>query len=59
MTKPIITDSFSVEDIRKLREYHYEITKSMTKKERIKEINDQAEEFEKEMIARKAKRVVV
>ena len=59
MTKPIIKDSFSVEDIHKLREYHYESTKNMTKKERIKEINDKAEEFEREMLRRKAKRVVV
>ena len=59
MTKPIIKDSFSVEDIHRLREYHYESTKNMTKKERIKEINDKAEEFEREMLKRKAKRVVV
>ena len=59
MEKPIFKDSFSVDDIHKLREYHYEMTKDMTTEERIKEINDKADEVEKEIEAMRAKRVAV
>ena len=59
MDKPILKDSFSVDDIHRLREYHYEITKDMTREERIKEINDKAEKFEKEMKERRDKKAVI
>lgn len=59
MEKPVFKDSFSVDDIHKLREYHYEITKDITTEERIKEINDKADEVEREVEAMRAKRVAV
>ena len=59
MNKPVIRDSFSVDDIHKIREYHYETTKNMTRKQKIDAINKEAEKFEMEMKARKAKRVIV
>jgi len=33
--KPEITPDFTVEDIRKIREYNYELTKDMTVEDRI------------------------
>ena len=29
MTKPVISDDFTIEDIHKIREYNYEMTKDM------------------------------
>ena len=43
MIKPDFKDSFSVEDIHKLREYHYEKTKDLTGEELINEINEKAD----------------
>ena len=34
MEKPIISPNFTIEDIHKIREYNYEMTKSMTREER-------------------------
>ena len=34
MEKPIISKDFTLEDIRKIREYNYEFTKNMTKEEK-------------------------
>ena len=59
MTKPVIKDSFSVDDIHKIREYHYEMTKNMTDKKIIDDINKEAEEFKKKLKARRKKRTVV
>ena len=33
MEKPKISKNFTIEDIHKIREYHYEMTKNMTTKE--------------------------
>ncbi len=30
ITKPVISPNFTIEDIYKIREYHYELTKDMT-----------------------------
>lgn len=30
MEKPVISPDFTIEDIHKIREYHYELTKDMT-----------------------------
>ena len=60
MEKPVFKEgSFSVDDIHKLREYHYEMTKNMTVEERVKEINDRARKFEEKMEARKVKKAIV
>jgi hypothetical protein len=34
MNKPIISENFNVNDIHKIREYHYELTKNMSVEER-------------------------
>lgn len=56
---PHIQFNLFVNDIHELREYHYEATKDMTKEERIEEINDKAEEFEREMKGKKQKKTAV
>ena len=35
VTKLVISPDFTVEDIHKIREYHYELTKDMTPQERM------------------------
>lgn len=35
MEKPILNSNFTIEDIHKLREYNYEMTKHMSDKERM------------------------
>ena len=54
MIKPDFKDSFSVDDIHKLREYHYEKTKDLTGEELINEINEKADVI-REKIAEKRK----
>jgi len=43
MEKPVFKDSFSVEDIRKLRDYNYERTKDFTDDEIIADIREKSE----------------
>lgn len=43
MEKPIFNDSFSVDDIRKLRNYNYERTKDFTSEEIIDDIRKKAQ----------------
>lgn len=38
--KPVISPDFTIEDIHKIREYHYEFPKDMTTQERIKFYNE-------------------
>ena len=38
--KLVISPNFTVEDIRKVRDYYYEVTKTMTTDERRKYFND-------------------
>ena len=40
-----ISDNFTVDDIHKVREYNYEMTKEMSGKERSEYYRSQAEEF--------------
>ncbi len=35
MEKPVLSSDFTIEDIHKIREYHYELTKDMTAQEDI------------------------
>ena len=35
IAKPVISPDFTIEDIQKIREYHYELTRDMTTQERI------------------------
>jgi len=45
MEKPVISPDFTIEDIHKIREYHYELTKNMTFEERAAFYNEGAKEF--------------
>ena len=56
MEKPIISPDFTIEDIHKIREYHYELTKDMTLQERMDFYNEGAIVVLKEMEERKAQR---
>ena len=42
MEKPIFDNSFSVEDIRKLRDYNYERTKDFSAEELVQDIKEKA-----------------
>ena len=52
-----ISPDFTVEDIHKIREYHYELTKDMTTQEKINFYNEGGRAFLKEMEERKLKKV--
>lgn len=49
ITKPNISPDFTIEDIHKIREYHYELTKDMTTKEKINFYNEGGRSFLAEM----------
>lgn len=51
--KPAISPDFTIEDIHKIREYHYELTKDMTTQERIDFYNEGGRAFLREMEERK------
>lgn len=51
--KPIISPDFTIDDIHKIREYHYELTKDMTAEERINFYNEGGRAFLKEIEAEK------
>lgn len=44
--KPYISSNFTIEDIHKIREWHYESRKGMTKQEVKDHINRRGNEFE-------------
>lgn len=49
MDKPILSPNFTIEDIHKLREYNYEMTKHMTDKERMDYYNESGRAFQREI----------
>lgn len=49
MEKPILSPNFTIEDIHKLREYNYFVTKDMTSQERIDYYNQKGRVFLKEI----------
>ena len=57
VTKPIISPNFTIEDIHKIREYHYELTKDMTLQEKMDFYNEGGKAFLKEMEERKLQKV--
>ena len=59
MNKPIIKNNFSVDEIHKIREYHYEMTKNLSTDERLKEIKDKAEKVRKELGHKRNKRAAI
>ena len=54
--KPIISPDFTVEDIHKIREYHYELKKDMTFEERQAFYREGAREFQEYMAEIKRKK---
>lgn len=54
VTKPVISSDFTVEDIHKIREYHYELTKDMMPQERMSFYNEGGKTFLKEIEKRKS-----
>jgi dihydroorotate dehydrogenase len=53
IAKPDISPDFTIDDIYKIREYHYELTKDMTTQERINFYNEGGRAFLAEMEKRK------
>ena len=53
MEKPIISWNFTIEDIHKIREHNYEVTKNMTLEEKLAYYNTTGMEIEKEIKRRK------
>ncbi|MCM1325016.1 MAG: hypothetical protein NC243_03890 [Lachnoclostridium sp.] len=51
MEKPILSPDFTIEDIHKLREYNYEMTKDMLPQERHNYYNERGRAFLKEIEA--------
>ncbi len=49
MEKPILSPNFTIEDIHKLREYNYYLTKDMTPAERRNYYNERGRAFLKEI----------
>ena len=49
MEKPVLSPNFTIEDIHKLREYNYEMTKNMTTEERRNYYNERGRAFQREI----------
>ncbi len=57
MNKPVLSSDFTIEDIHKLREYNYYLTKDMSRQERIDYYNIHGMESHKEIQARKLQKI--
>ena len=57
MEKPILSPNFTIEDIHKLREYNYYLTKDMTPEERRNYYNERGRAFLKEIEAGRLQKV--
>ena len=57
MKKSVLSPNFTIEDIHKLREYNYEITKDMTDKERMDYYNNRGREVQRKLERMKAANV--
>lgn len=51
MEKPVLSPDFTIEDIHKLREYHYHHTKDMSPQERRNFYNERGRAFQREIEA--------
>jgi len=49
MKKPDVSPNFTIEDIHKIREYHYELTKDMASEDRFEFYREGSREFKKLM----------
>ncbi|MDE7447404.1 MAG: hypothetical protein K2N15_17120 [Lachnospiraceae bacterium] len=59
MAEPNISPDFTIEDIYKIREYHYELTKDMTMQEKLNFYNEGGRAFLAEMENRKLQKAQV
>ena len=59
IAKPNISPDFTIEDIHKIREYHYELTKDMTTQEKTNFYNEDGRAFLAEMEKRKLQKAKV
>ena len=59
MDKPKISTNFTVENIHKIREYHYELTKDMPFEERVAFYHDGTKEFQNYLAERKLQKALV
>lgn len=57
MEKPILSPDFTIEDIHKLREYNYYVTKDMAPQERMDYYNQKGRAFLKEIEESKLQKV--
>lgn len=56
MEKPILSPDFSIEDIHKLREYNYYLTKDMNPQERRNYYNERGMEVHRQIQERKLRK---
>lgn len=49
MEKPVLSPDFTIEDIHRLREYNYYVTKEMTPQERMDYYNSKGRAFQREI----------
>ena len=54
MERPVLSPNFTIEDIHKLREYNYEITKNMTDEKRMDYYNKRGREVQRKLEKMKA-----
>ena len=57
MEKPILSPKFTIDDIHKLREYNYYLTKDMAPQERRNYYNESGMAFQKEIEAARLQKV--
>lgn len=56
MEKPVLSPNFTIEDIHKLREYNYEMTKYMTTEEKLLYYNTPRTDAEEQIEMLRARR---
>ena len=56
MEKPVLSPDFTIEDIHKLREYNYEVTKHMTMEEKLLYYNTPRTDAEEQIEMLRARR---
>ena len=57
MEKPVLRPDFTIDDIHKLREYNYYLTKDMTPQERMDYYNKKGRAFQQEIEESKLQKV--
>ena len=57
MEEPVLSPDFTIDDIHKLREYNYYLTKDMTPQERMDYYNGKGRAFQQEIEENKLQKV--